>query len=142
MVRLDVILALLCLHTLTLAASNVCSTGIYKRLRGLANFAPALQYCSKRYPVPVVTVTSGVDTMTVFSVTVICVPSPTDVPAGVEPRTPAANKASVYAELRQQSASVIKTACSCIEVPETLMVASSTTITTQTLTSVEFCTTT
>lgn len=100
------------LHLSFAISGSVCSTGIYKDLLFLSDYAPAKSYCSIHYPVlpTSVTITAGA------------------VKKGYQRRNlqqtttaskPAAGVYAKWSSLLSSAPAIVSTVCSCIEKPST-----------------------
>jgi hypothetical protein len=102
---LSAVIALLLIHMKpTLAASNVCSTGIYAVLAPLNNYPPAQAFCSAKYPQKR---TNGKATTTKITTTKITTTTS-------RTTTSQDAKASLFSQLVSELGSVASTFCSCI----------------------------
>jgi hypothetical protein len=104
------------LHLSSVVLGSVCSSGIYKNLLFLSNYAPAESYCSVHYPVPAATVT----------VTASAAkkgrrhPQPATTTSKTTTIAASNNKAqATWSSLLSSAHAIISTACSCIETPST-----------------------
>ena len=119
-------------HAVQGAPGAACSSGIYKALLPLSNYAPAESYCSQHYPQPAVTVTATqkkkvkrattVPTTTTMTTKASTTTSKTSMTTSKT--TSQSPQESQWSSLLKAAGSIISTACSCIETPVTVTVSS------------------